>query len=468
MTLEQVQNNLRISLDHFVGLGNVLKSSYTSFFPSEKGVMIYGLLVAGRRLASLVKEAEKWQQKSILNVTGIDLVKTRGDLLGVIEYLKQCDCDVEISMLREDDEPLFDSDRIVERENYHLMFPTKESSSGYRQARRLLIEESPTHFEELDRIVKDIDNRFSIFLEDERSIRRDSNIRVERLRVMRKHYRETQWNQTRERLISQVKGELKDKENKGKTEIDILQSLLQEIVLNNTKGNRKSDLGFINQQRGDDEKLAATIVNWRDKLTDHDLMEHFEFVESEKWLTKCIEMKRLREPCDDYDGKLFPNKAAKEFTTLMKPTIKRMVDFSIKINIAMFYAALRDYGIVIAEERNATLMAQFIKDVYEEDVSPDSINKPIRKCLGKSFCSFDNKNHGDFTDKEYAKYKDVYWCCFAIIQGFSSIRIGASDDYHNSGYHNLSLKQLYNGMEDWQIDKLYFAGFVLRGANLGI
>lgn len=468
MTLEQVQNDLRVTLDHFVGLGNVLKGSYSSLYPSEQGVMNYGLLVAGRRLASLVREAEKWQKKFIPNVTGIDLVKTRGDLLDVIAYLKQCDCDEEISMLREDDEPLFDSRSIVERENYRLMFPTKEGGNEYVKARQLMIEESQSHFEELDRIVNDIDNSISNLLKDEKNVRRNNELRVERLREMRKYYRETQWKQTRERLISQVKGDLSDKENKGIKEIDILQSLLQDVVLSNTKGNSKSDLAYINQLSGDDNKLAAAIVDKRDKLTVEDLMEHFEFVESEKWLTQCIEMKRLREPCDEFEGKLFPSKAAMEFTTLIKPTIKRKVDFSRKINIALFYAALRDYGFVFAEERNATLMAQFIKDVYDEEVSPDSINKIIQKCLTKSFCSFDDNNHGNFTDKEFAKYKDVYWRCFTIIKGFSLINIESSDDYQNSGFQNMTITELYEGMEDWQMDKLSFAGFVLRGGDLGI
>lgn len=468
MTLEQVQNDLRVTLDHFVGLGNVLKSSYTLLYPSEKGVMIYGLLVAGRRLASLVREAEKWQKRFIPNVTGIDLVESRRDLLGVIGHLKQCDCDVEISMHREDNEPLFDGRSIVERENYHLMFPTKEGSIEYVRARQLMIEESQIHFEEIDKIVNDIDSRISNLLEDEKNVRRNKELRVERLGEMWRYYKETQWNQTRELLISQVKGELRDKENKGKTEITILQSLLQDVVLNNTKGNRKSELVYINQQRGDKNKLAAAIVDRRDKLTVNDLMEHFEFVESEKWLTQCIEMRRLQEPCDEFDGKLFSSKAAIEFTTLIKHTIKRKVDFSRKINIALFCAALKDYGIVFAEERNATLMAQFIKDVYEEDVSPDSINKIMQKCLSKSFCSFDDNNHGNFTDNEFAKYKDIYWCCFTIIKGFSMITIETSEDYQKSGFPNITLNELCDGMEDWQVDKVYFAGFVLRGGNLGI
>ena len=99
MTLEQLQDKLQSSLEHFVNLGNVLKSSYPTLYPSEQGMMIYSLLIAGRRLATLMKEAQWWQEHFIPDVTGIDLVKTRGDLLNLMDYLSQCDCYIEIGFL---------------------------------------------------------------------------------------------------------------------------------------------------------------------------------------------------------------------------------------------------------------------------------------------------------------------------------------------------------------------------------
>ena len=141
MTLEQLQDKLQSSLEHFVNLGNVLKSSYPTLYPSEQGMMIYSLLIAGRRLATLMKEAQWWQERFIPDVTGIDLVKTRGDLLNLMDYLSQCDCDIEIGFLpSENTEPIFESDEIVDEENRAQYFPPKEQDSVYTKARRLLIE----------------------------------------------------------------------------------------------------------------------------------------------------------------------------------------------------------------------------------------------------------------------------------------------------------------------------------------
>ena len=52
MTLEQLQDKLQSSLEHFVNLGNVLKSSYPTLYPSEQGMMIYSLK-GTRRFAEL-------------------------------------------------------------------------------------------------------------------------------------------------------------------------------------------------------------------------------------------------------------------------------------------------------------------------------------------------------------------------------------------------------------------------------
>lgn len=465
MTLEQVQNDLRVSLEHFVGLGNVLKGSYSSLYATEKGVMNYGLLVAGRRLATMVKEVEKWQKRFILNVTGLDLVKTRGDLLGVMEYLKRCDCDVEISMPREDDEPLFDSERIVERENYRLEFPAKEGGNEYVKARQLMIKESQSHFEELDGIVNDIDNRIGNLLVDEKEVRHNKELKCERLREMRDYYRETQWKQSLELLMNRVRGELKDKENKGKTKIEIVQSVLKDIQLSNTIGCRKGELAYINQYRYDDNRLASAIVAKRDKLTVDDLMEHFDFTESERWLSEFIGIEELREPCEEYDGKLFVNRAALEFTSLIKPYIKQKVDFTRKINIALFFAALRDQGLVYADERNATLMAQYIKEVYEEEVSSSSIHKTIQKCLGKSFCSFDDSNHGNFTDSEFAKYKEVYLICQTVITEGLLIGDVPYSDCFDVSYPGIRHEEILNSLDKEKQDTLIFAVCVFDGVG---
>jgi hypothetical protein len=157
------------------------------------------------------------------------------------------------------------------------------------------------------------------------------------------------------------------------------------------------------------------------------------------------------------------NKAAFEFTSIIKPYIKQKIDFTRKINVALFFAALRDQGLVYAEERNATLMAQYIKEVYEEEVSSSSIHKTIQKCLGKRFCSFDDGNHGNFTDSEFAKYKEVYLICQTVITEGLLIGDVPYSNCFDVRYPDIRHEEILNSLDKEKRNKLIFAVCVFGG-----
>ena len=467
MTLEQLQDKLQSSLEHFVNLGNVLKSSYPTLYPSEQGMMIYSLLIAGRRLATIMKEAQWWQERFIPDVTGIDLVKTRGDLLNLMDYLSQCDCDIEIGFLpSENTEPIFESDEIVDEENRAQYFPPKEQDSVYTKARRLLIESSTDNYLELEAAIKGVNTRIENLIDDAKKLKRNKESRMDRYKTMRDFYMKHHWEQDKKMLIARAQGELKDEDNKNEPEVSILENLLQDILADNTLGNNNRTLGGINLQRGDKEVVASMMIDYRGKLSVDDMFAHFRFIESEKLLTDHMNTKMLMVNCSDYQGKLFTSKAACEFAKLIGCAVKNYVGFENKMNAAFLFYAMRDLGLVFVEENNATLMTDFLRDEYEVDISSDTITKPLRKCNGWSFCMIDEDNLRSFTDKEFSKYKEPYWRCFSIINKVLAINEVECAKYLEELHPVIESNDVFEELEEAEKKRLYFLSSALRGDTL--
>lgn len=467
MTLEQLQDKLQSSLEHFVNLGNVLKSSYPTLYPSEQGMMIYSLLIAGRRLATLMKEAQWWQERFIPDVTGIDLVKTRGDLLNLMEYLSQCNCDMEIGFQpSENAEPIFESDEIVDEENRAQYFPPKEQDSVYTKARRLLIESSTDNYVELEAAIKGANTRIENLIDDAKKLKRNKESRMDRYKTMRNFYMKRHWEQDKKMLIARAQGELKDEDNKNEPEVSILENLLQDILADNTLGNNNRTLGSINLQRGDKEVVASMMIDHRGKLSVDDMFAHFRFIESEKLLTDHMNTITLMVKCSDYQGKLFTSKAAYEFAKLIGCAVKNYVGFENKMNAAFLFYAMRDLELVFAEENNATLMRDFLRDEYEVDISSDTITKPLRKCNGWSFCMIDENNLRSFTERDFQKHKEPYWLCYSIINKVLAIEDVECADYLNQLHPTIASKDVFENLDEEEKSRLYFLSSALRGDTL--
>ncbi len=473
MSIEQLQNKLQSSLDHFVNLGNVVKDTYTTLYPSEQGMMIYALLVAGRRLAFLIKEIQWWQDRFIPDVTGIELVETRKELYGIMEYLSLCNCDMDIGFQpSENTEPIFESEEIVYEENLALLFPPKEQDSDYTRARKLMIETSKNNFLELEDCIKTVNNRIDKMLDDGKKLKRDNELRMARFKAMEDYYLKNLWCQDKAALIEQVLGEIKYNENlkyEGKdfkTEPEILEELLADIHAENTIPGTNRKNTFINLCRSDSEEVAKIVADERDKFGYDDMMSHFKYRESDKLISDHLNSKFLLTSCDDYQGKLFVNKAALGFAKLIKNAIACYVGFDNKMNAAFLFHAMRDLGLVFSEENNATLMADFMKEVYEEEISADTITRPLRKTNGQAFCMIDERNLRSFTDREFQKYKEPYWLCYSIINKVLAIEDVECADYLKQLHPTIASKDVFENLEEEDKSRLYFLSSVLRGDTL--
>ena len=252
MRIEQLQDNLKSSVNHFVNLGKVLNLSYPKLWPSEQGTLMYALLMAGRRLSKLMAQAQRLQEKFIPDVTGLKLIETRGELLNLMSYLEQGDCDLDIAYnFNDKSEPIFDPNEIVSEENINNLFPAKEQAQHYVNARKLLIETSRINYAELDECIKGVNERIDKILADGKGLKRDKEYRMERFKAMEDYYLKNYWQQDRAQLLARVMGELEDKDNEGIPEVAILNDIFQDIVSDNTLGNRNLKLGYINMVRKD-------------------------------------------------------------------------------------------------------------------------------------------------------------------------------------------------------------------------
>ena len=467
MRIEQLQDNLKSSLDHFVSLGKVLNLSYSKLWPSEQGTLMYSLLMAGRRLNMDFTQVYRLQKLFIPDVTGLKLIETRGELLNLMSYLEQGDCDLEIAYkYNVNSKPIYVPDDIVSEENIDYLFPAKEQGKDYVTARRLMIGTSKDNYAELVGCLEGVVEKIEKLLKDAKDLKRNEEIRNKRYVAMETYYMNRFWEQDRKQLIARVKGELQDEDNKGKDEIQTLQILLQDIYADYIEGNTNKTMAFINMCRNDKEEVARLLAEERDNISYDDVLSHFRFRECDNLISNHMASRTLLEPCEEYQGKLFTNKAAFEFAKLIKDAVAGYVGFDNKMNAAFLFYAMKDLGLVYVEENNATLMTDFLRDEYEVDISSDTITRPLRKCNGWAFCMVAEDNLRSFTNKEFARYKDPYWRCYSIINKVLDIKEVDCADYLKKLHPVIASNDVFEKLEEDNKKRLYFLSSALRGETL--
>ena len=420
MDIETFQSRLKDSISYFVTIGMSINHTYSQLWPSEQGNMMFGLVMAARRLSMQVIQAVRLQQSSLSDVTGLDLVETRGQLLSLITYLEQGDFDLDISYsYSENSRPLFDPTEIVEEENLDNLFPEKERTTGLTNARIQLIASAKDHYAELIECVKGIVEKIEKLIDDSKKLRRNPELRMARMEAMEQYYLKYLWPQDMRLIEARVKGELIDEENKGKTPVQIIQSIIRNLESDNERNCDKKLLQYINQHRNDKAEVAKTAVEKRDGLSFDDMMAHFQYRESRRLLEIKIKRIALLAPCQEYQGKLFTNNAAYKLAKLLGKAFYNYVGFDKKIKAAFIYAALKDVHLVLDNGNNARLMAEFINNEWlnENDdlIKDDDITRPLRNCDGRPFCTIDENNLRSYKLREFNRYKEPYWRAFSII-----------------------------------------------------
>ena len=420
MNIENYQSKLKDSISYFVTIGMSVNHSYSQLWPSEQGNMMFGLIMAARRLSMQVIQAVRLQEMSLSDVTGLHLVETRGQLLSLITYLEQGDCDLDISYCySENSRPLFDPSEIIEEENLNNFFPEKERTKGLIDARKQLISTAPDHFAELIECLNGIIEKIEKLIDDFKKLRRDPELRMVRLEAMEKYYLKYYWPQDKKLIEAMVEGELIDEDNKGKSPAQILQGIIRNLESDNERNCNNKLLQYINQQRDDKEIVAKTAVDNRDELSFDDMMAHLQYRESRRLVEIKIRKLSLLAPCQAYQGKLFANNAAYELARLLGKSFYNYIGFDKKVKAAFIYAALKDVQLVQDNGNNARLMADFINNEWlnENDdlIKDDDITRPLRNCDGRPFCTIDENNLRSYKLREFNRYKEPYWRAFSII-----------------------------------------------------
>lgn len=420
MNLEPFQYKLEESISYFVSLGMSMINSYEQICPSLKAVGMFELLLAARNMSCQVTRAVRLQEMSIPEVTRINLVETRGRLQNLLMYFEQSDCDAGITYRYNENSPiLIDPEEIVDEENIDLCFPERERSTRFANIRKFLIEDFDSLFKSLIDCVKGVIEKIEKLIRDRKNLMRDSELRMTRLEQMEQYFQKHLWPLQKEKLIGDIKWELSDDDNKGKTETQIIQAKIRILKADHELNSSKATLRHINQIRDDREQVALAVTESRDNLSFEDVMNHFQFRESIILLENRIKSIKLLAPCNAYQGKLFTSMAAYELAKMLGKAFYNYVGFDKKVKAAFVCAALMDTGLMHDEGVNSTLMIDYVNNelLGEKDdlINKDAINKPLRKCCGRRFCTIDENDLRDFTADEFKKYKELYWRAFSII-----------------------------------------------------
>ena len=419
---DSFEQRLDDAVTYFVNAGMSLNSSYSMLWPTERAMAMYGLLLAGRRLNDMMAQAVRKQECSTVDVTGLDLVEVRGQLMNLMAYLEHGDCDMQISYsYSEGSMPIYVPSEIVDEENLDFKFPERERTQAYANARTLLITKANNHYREVLACVKGIIGQLERLIDDAKNLRRNPDLRAERTAAMEAYYTKRLWPKHKEQLEARIDAELKDDDNKGLSPTKIIKAMIKD--------------------------MEADYERNRDEQTFDGMMRLMQHRQSIKYLETRIVAIAMKAPCDAYEGKLFTSKAAYELAKLMGKAFYNYVGFDKKIKSCFICAAMMDFNLMQKDCNNTRLVVEFINNELlgdkDDKVNKDAIIKPLRKCSGKPFCTIDEDNLRDFTKDEFAKYKDLYWRSFSIINKV----IGVGDKMTKAAY----LDELHEVIEETDV-----------------
>ena len=419
---DSFEQRLDDAVTYFVNAGMSLNSSYSMLWPTERAMAMYGLLLAGRRLNDMMAQAVRKQECSTVDVTGLDLVEVRGQLMNLMAYLEHGDCDMQISYsYSEGSMPIYVPSEIVDEENLDFKFPERERTQAYANARTLLITKANNHYREVLACVKGIIGQLERLIDDAKNLRRNPDLRAERTAAMEAYYTKRLWPKHKEQLEARIDAELMDDDNKGLSPTKIIKAMIKDMEAD--------------YERNHDEKTFDGVMR---------LMQHRQSI---KYLETRIVAIAMKAPCDAYEGKLFTSKAAYELAKLMGKAFYNYVGFDKKIKSCFICAAMMDFNLMQKDCNNTRLVVEFINNELlgdkDDKVNKDAIIKPLRKCSGKPFCTIDEDNLRDFTKDEFAKYKDLYWRSFSIINKV----IGVGDKMVKAAY----LDELHEVIEETDV-----------------
>ena len=406
---DEFQQKLEKTVTYFINAGKSLNDAYSMLWPTERAMAMYSLLLAGRRLSAMMAQVVRKQECSTVDVTGLDLVEVRGQMMNLMAYLEHGDCDLQISYsYSEGSMPIYVPSEIVDEENLDFKFPESERTQAYANARTLLITKANNHYQEVLVCIKGIIAQLERLIDDAKRLRRDPELMAERTAAMEAYYTKRLWPKHKEQLEARVDSELKDDENSGLTPTKIIMAMIKD--------------------------MEADYERNHDEQTFDDMMRMMQHKQSVKYLEYRIESIALLAPCDAYDGKLFTCRAAYELAKLLGKAFYNYVAFDKKRKASFVHAAMKDLGMVYKEESNAKLMADFINNEYlgekDDALKDDDVTVPQRKANHHPFCTLDENNLRSYTIKEFERYKESYWRAFSIINKV----IGVGSDIEKAAY----------------------------------
>ena len=463
-----LRSEVESQMMHLKGLGDLFTQSFDSITLTERGHMMTLMLTATRRLKKSVESMERKQASTLLQIIDFDPRGVKSSLEGIVNKLNGYITQDEL--VGDVDEE--DWDWILDKDDKENLLSPANQSSDERFLRKIVIRCFDNNYHLLQKSADEA----SIVLQNisltQRELEKDEKRRKSIFEAMDIVYERDEWPRQKENLDFQLNEEIQERGERNMTESQVLEYELKRLVIDNTVNIYKKALVELNSSVKDKEKKPAEIIwKYRDELTEVDLNVFFCYRHAYQWIQETIDI-QLLQLRSDYDM-LFTNRASQEYVELLIPVLRDHSGITDKGHYGVLQLVLQDLRLVRNDKKNGLQMMEFVNkkmivDEEEKLPSQDSITKITRKMQGKSFARLGTvglKSTNIKDENEYSRMKEVYWCCFAILNdvGLVDVETAGFDSYLNEKHGYTTKHDMWEGLDFDTRNRLNFLRSVLRG-----
>lgn len=396
----------------FAGVGEYASST-------EIGGMMSNLVIGTRRLESRLAELEKRQKETLLNITPFDLKEAK-KIVHDLEY--QVDEALSIDISEKPEEKQIDWEEVIKEENTSLGFALSDSNEEFERVRWFLMKNIRENYKKFRYLCKDINQHLDYIGKHFKETEKDRELSGDIYNQMLNRYLQTEWQLERSSLISSVKKSVAEEKKSNFDEKHTLRNELGQLRSAFVHGNPSTAQRILYRT-----VIAATnpikvIVEYRDELTEDDLINYFTFHFGFNMLRAHYNTLPLLEPLTGEYAKLFTCKPAHNYVNIMLPIIDVYVELEELAHYGILMMVLADLDLVVMKNKPYKLMKKyFTANLPNQKILQNSDQEMIRITVsnanGKKFCELERGEveGTDYKPSTINKYQDIYWRCFTLL-----------------------------------------------------
>lgn len=243
---------------------------------------------------------------------------------------------------------------------------------------------------------------------------------------MYKTYQEKDWMAVKEGFLKEL-DLFKSQFTNEQEALEAFLSQLDQDALNHV---HHGIVATINHHYKNQHSHFEFIYHNRHLLTQEDVNNHLYYVSRRELVLEQMEQYQLKQPPTGQYAKLFKTLAAQKLAELLTPVIAMHVDFKNGYHYAAWALAMKDAGLIYANERNGLQITKFINATFGEQIENSTLYRYISN------------------RQEFDKIKDRYEVIMAIIGQALGRTPKTGKDYfrHESEEFHRQLKILQNSL----------------------